>query len=47
LEGLALAVSIDIFLDYIATSINVMTTNVGMLHTEHLLRTKESKVIGI
>ena len=47
LEGLALAVSIDIFLDYIATAINVMTTNVGMLHTEHLLRTKESKAVGI
>jgi Na+/H+-dicarboxylate symporter len=47
LEGLALAVSIDIFLDYIATAINVMTTNVGMLHTEHMLATKERKVIGI
>jgi len=43
LEGLALAVTIDIFMDYPATAGHVMITNIGMLLTEHLLRIKESK----
>ena len=43
LEGLALAVTIAIFLDYPATTGNVMTTNIGMLHTEALLRASEQK----
>jgi len=45
LEGLALAVSIDIFLDYPCTAIHVLITNIGMLHTEHMLRMKENKAI--
>jgi len=44
LEGLALAVTIDIFMDYPATFGHVMTTNIGMLHTEHMLYVKENKV---
>ena len=44
LEGLALAVTIDIFMDYPSTAGHVMVTNIGMLHTEHMLCTKESKV---
>lgn len=43
LEGLALAVTIAIFMDYPATTSNVMTTNVGMVHTEHRLRASEAK----
>ncbi|MDO9493871.1 dicarboxylate/amino acid:cation symporter [Acetobacterium sp.] len=43
MEGLALAVTIAIFLDYPATASNVMTTNIGMLHTEHRLRAIEAK----
>ncbi|OFV70406.1 dicarboxylate/amino acid:cation symporter [Acetobacterium wieringae] len=43
LEGLALAVTIAIFLDYPATTGNVMTTNIGMIHTEHRLRASELK----
>ena len=43
LEGLALAVTIAIFLDYPATASNVMTTNIGMLHTEARLRASELK----
>ncbi|MGV8906836.1 MAG: dicarboxylate/amino acid:cation symporter [Acetobacterium sp.] len=46
LEGLALAVTIDIFMDYPATAGHVMITNIGMLHTEHLLRMKENKRIN-
>lgn len=43
LEGLALAVTIAIFIDYPATASNVMTTNIGMLHTEHRLKATEAK----
>lgn len=43
LEGLALAVTIDIFMDYPATAGHVMTTNIGMLHTEHRLKAIEAK----
>ncbi|AFA48801.1 dicarboxylate/amino acid:cation symporter [Acetobacterium woodii] len=41
LEGLALAVTIAIFMDYPATASNVMITNIGMLHTEHWLKKRE------
>jgi Na+/H+-dicarboxylate symporter len=37
LAGLALAVTIDIFMDYPGTTTNVLITNVGMVHTEHCL----------
>lgn len=43
IEGLALAVTIAIFMDYPATTGNVMTTNIGMVHTEHRLRAIEAK----
>lgn len=43
LEGLALAVTIAIFMDYPATTGNVMTTNIGMVHTEQRLRAIEAK----
>lgn len=46
MEGLALAVTIGIFMDYPETTCNVMTTNIGMLHTEHLLSKKEQRVVG-
>lgn len=42
LEGLALAVTIAIFMDYPATTGNVMTTNIGMVHTEHRLQASEA-----
>ena len=42
LEGLALAVTIAIFMDYPATAGNVMTTNIGMTHTEHRLKASET-----
>ena len=45
LEGLALAVTIAIFIDYPGTASNVLTTNIGMLHTEHRLKTGEVKKI--
>lgn len=44
LEGLALAVTIGIFMDYPETACNVMTTNIGMLHTEHILSKRERRV---
>lgn len=37
LDGLALAVTLAIFMNYPATAGHVMVTNIGMLHTEHLL----------
>lgn len=37
LEGLALAVTIAIFMDYPGTTTNVLVTNIGMVHTEHCL----------
>jgi Na+/H+-dicarboxylate symporter len=43
LEGLALAVTIAIFMDYPATTGNVMTTNIGMVHTEYRLRAIDAK----
>lgn len=43
LEGLALAVTIAIFMNYPATAGHVMVTNIGMLHTEHMLCAKEIK----
>lgn len=46
LEGLALAVTIAIFLDYPATTGNVMTTNIGMIHTEHRLRASQARKAG-
>jgi len=44
LDGLALAVTIAIFMNYPATAGNAMVTNIGMLHTEHMLCAKEIKV---
>lgn len=44
LEGLALAVTIAIFMDYPATASNIMITNIGMLHTEHWLKKREESI---
>jgi Na+/H+-dicarboxylate symporter len=41
LDGLALAVTISIFIDYPATTGNLIITNIGMVHTEHFLSRKE------
>ncbi|WKY45893.1 cation:dicarboxylase symporter family transporter [Eubacteriaceae bacterium ES2] len=41
LDGLALAVTISIFIDYPATTGNLIITNIGMIHTEHFLARKE------
>lgn len=43
LDGLALAVTLAIFMNYPATAGHVMVTNIGMLHTEHMLCAKEIK----
>jgi Na+/H+-dicarboxylate symporter len=41
IEGMAMAVTLYTFLDYLLTSIDVFSVNVSMLHTEHYLRGKE------
>ena len=38
MEGLAMAVTIIIFLDYIVTPCNVLTINASMLHIEQRLK---------
>ena len=43
LEGLALAVTIAIFMDYPATTGNVMATNIGMVHTEQRLKAFDAR----
>ncbi|WKY48925.1 cation:dicarboxylase symporter family transporter [Eubacteriaceae bacterium ES3] len=41
LDGLALAVTVSIFIDYPETAGNILVTNIGMLHTEYFLSKKD------
>ena len=41
IEGMAIAVTLYTFLDYLLTAVDVLSVNISMLHTEHHLRRKE------